>query len=153
MFADRIETPLLMLSGEGDWNVPATNQREMYYRASASGGRRSCGCTTPRAVTGPGAPAPQPISRTTGSACSSGLQSTSVRRRKEGGDIGPVTHTARVAVRRGVREGGRNGGGSRMNLTACSPYPEPSNGLADHYIDAIAAALGQEPAPGDAARL
>ena len=31
MFADRIETPLLMLTGEGDWNVPATNQREMYY--------------------------------------------------------------------------------------------------------------------------
>jgi dipeptidyl aminopeptidase/acylaminoacyl peptidase len=31
MYADRIETPLLMLSGEGDWNVPATNQREMYY--------------------------------------------------------------------------------------------------------------------------
>ena len=31
MFADRVETPLLMLSGEGDWNVPATNQREMYY--------------------------------------------------------------------------------------------------------------------------
>jgi dipeptidyl aminopeptidase/acylaminoacyl peptidase len=31
MFANRIETPLLMLSGEGDWNVPATNQREMYY--------------------------------------------------------------------------------------------------------------------------
>ncbi len=31
LFADRIETPLLMLSGEGDWNVPATNQREMYY--------------------------------------------------------------------------------------------------------------------------
>ncbi len=31
MAADRIETPLLMLSGEGDWNVPATNQREMYY--------------------------------------------------------------------------------------------------------------------------
>ena len=31
MFADRIETPLLLLSGEGDWNVPATNQREMYY--------------------------------------------------------------------------------------------------------------------------
>ena len=30
MFADRIETPLLMLTGEGDWNVPATNQREMY---------------------------------------------------------------------------------------------------------------------------
>jgi len=31
MFADRIKTPLLLLSGEGDWNVPATNQREMYY--------------------------------------------------------------------------------------------------------------------------
>jgi len=30
-FADRIKTPLLILSGEGDWNVPATNQREMYY--------------------------------------------------------------------------------------------------------------------------
>ena len=30
-FVDRIETPLLILSGEGDWNVPATNQREMYY--------------------------------------------------------------------------------------------------------------------------
>lgn len=31
MFADRIDTPLLLLSGEGDWNVPVTNQREMYY--------------------------------------------------------------------------------------------------------------------------
>jgi dipeptidyl aminopeptidase/acylaminoacyl peptidase len=31
MFADRIDTPLLMLSGEDDWNVPETNQREMYY--------------------------------------------------------------------------------------------------------------------------
>jgi dipeptidyl aminopeptidase/acylaminoacyl peptidase len=31
MDADRITTPLLMLTGEGDWNVPATNQREMYY--------------------------------------------------------------------------------------------------------------------------
>ena len=31
MFADRIDTPLLMLSGEYDWNVPETNQREMYY--------------------------------------------------------------------------------------------------------------------------
>jgi len=30
-FADRIETPLLMMTGEGDWNVPETNQREMYY--------------------------------------------------------------------------------------------------------------------------
>jgi dipeptidyl aminopeptidase/acylaminoacyl peptidase len=28
---DRIDTPLLMLTGQGDWNVPATNQREMYY--------------------------------------------------------------------------------------------------------------------------
>ena len=31
MFADRIETPLLLLAGEGDWNVPHTNQREMDY--------------------------------------------------------------------------------------------------------------------------
>ncbi len=31
MFADRIETPLLLLTGGGDWNVPATNEREMYY--------------------------------------------------------------------------------------------------------------------------
>ena len=31
MFADRIETPLLLLTGQGDWNVPATNEREMYY--------------------------------------------------------------------------------------------------------------------------
>jgi len=31
LFADRIETPLLLLTGEGDWNVPATNEREMYY--------------------------------------------------------------------------------------------------------------------------
>ena len=31
MNADRIDTPLLLMSGEGDWNVPATNQREMYY--------------------------------------------------------------------------------------------------------------------------
>ncbi len=31
MYADRIKTPMLLLSGEGDWNVPATNQREMYY--------------------------------------------------------------------------------------------------------------------------
>ncbi|MFN1835299.1 prolyl oligopeptidase family serine peptidase [Balneola sp. MJW-20] len=30
-FADRIKTPLLIMSGEGDWNVPADNQREMYY--------------------------------------------------------------------------------------------------------------------------
>ncbi len=29
--ADRINTPLMLMSGEGDWNVPATNQREMYY--------------------------------------------------------------------------------------------------------------------------
>jgi dipeptidyl aminopeptidase/acylaminoacyl peptidase len=31
MDADRITTPLLMMTGEGDWNVPATNEREMYY--------------------------------------------------------------------------------------------------------------------------
>jgi len=31
MFADRIETPLLLLTGQGDWNVPETNEREMYY--------------------------------------------------------------------------------------------------------------------------
>jgi len=31
MFADRIHTPLLMLTGKQDWNVPDTNEREMYY--------------------------------------------------------------------------------------------------------------------------
>jgi dipeptidyl aminopeptidase/acylaminoacyl peptidase len=31
MYADRIDTPLLLLTGQGDWNVPATNTREMYY--------------------------------------------------------------------------------------------------------------------------
>ncbi len=31
MFADRIKTPLLMLTGKQDYNVPDTNQREMYY--------------------------------------------------------------------------------------------------------------------------
>lgn len=31
LFADRIETPLLLLTGRGDWNVPDTNTREMYY--------------------------------------------------------------------------------------------------------------------------
>lgn len=31
MFADRIKTPLLMLTGKEDWNVPDTNEREMYY--------------------------------------------------------------------------------------------------------------------------
>lgn len=30
-YADRITTPLLMLSGKDDWNVPDTNEREMYY--------------------------------------------------------------------------------------------------------------------------
>ena len=30
-FADRIDTPLLLLTGHGDWNVPDTNTREMYY--------------------------------------------------------------------------------------------------------------------------
>ncbi len=31
LFADRIETPHLLLTGEGDWNVPALNTRELYY--------------------------------------------------------------------------------------------------------------------------
>jgi dipeptidyl aminopeptidase/acylaminoacyl peptidase len=31
MFADRIHTPLLMLTGKQDYNVPDTNEREMYY--------------------------------------------------------------------------------------------------------------------------
>ncbi len=31
MFADRITTPHLLISGEGDWNVPAGNTRELYY--------------------------------------------------------------------------------------------------------------------------
>ncbi|MCJ7681915.1 MAG: prolyl oligopeptidase family serine peptidase [Candidatus Aminicenantes bacterium] len=30
-FADRVKTPHLLLTGEGDWNVPAGNTREMYY--------------------------------------------------------------------------------------------------------------------------
>ncbi|OEK04530.1 alpha/beta hydrolase family protein [Roseivirga misakiensis] len=30
-FADRVKTPHLLISGEGDWNVPGTNSREMYY--------------------------------------------------------------------------------------------------------------------------
>ena len=30
-FADRVKTPHLLLTGEGDWNVPGTNTREMYY--------------------------------------------------------------------------------------------------------------------------
>lgn len=31
MFADRIKTPHLIITGEGDWNVPAGNTRELYY--------------------------------------------------------------------------------------------------------------------------
>ena len=31
MFADRIKTPHLLLTGDGDWNVPALNTRELYY--------------------------------------------------------------------------------------------------------------------------
>ena len=31
MFADRIKTPLLLMSGEQDWNVPARQAMEMYY--------------------------------------------------------------------------------------------------------------------------
>lgn len=30
-FADRVKTPHMLISGEGDWNVPGTNSREMYY--------------------------------------------------------------------------------------------------------------------------
>lgn len=31
LYADRIKTPHLLLTGEGDWNVPAVNTRELYY--------------------------------------------------------------------------------------------------------------------------
>jgi dipeptidyl aminopeptidase/acylaminoacyl peptidase len=31
LFADRIKTPHLILTGEGDWNVPGGNSRELYY--------------------------------------------------------------------------------------------------------------------------
>jgi len=31
LFADRINTPHLLLTGEEDWNVPALNTREIYY--------------------------------------------------------------------------------------------------------------------------
>lgn len=31
LFADRIKTPHLLLTGDGDWNVPAVNSRELYY--------------------------------------------------------------------------------------------------------------------------
>ena len=31
MFADRIKTPHLLITGEGDWNVPGGNTRELYY--------------------------------------------------------------------------------------------------------------------------
>ncbi|MBW1803597.1 MAG: prolyl oligopeptidase family serine peptidase [Deltaproteobacteria bacterium] len=31
MFADRVKTPHLLITGDGDWNVPAVNTREMYY--------------------------------------------------------------------------------------------------------------------------
>jgi len=31
LFADRVKTPHLLISGDGDWNVPAVNTREMYY--------------------------------------------------------------------------------------------------------------------------
>ena len=31
MFADRIKTPMLLITGEQDSNVPADNTREMYY--------------------------------------------------------------------------------------------------------------------------
>ncbi|MFO7575286.1 MAG: prolyl oligopeptidase family serine peptidase [Bacteroidales bacterium] len=31
LHADRIKTPHLIMTGEGDWNVPAINSRELYY--------------------------------------------------------------------------------------------------------------------------
>lgn len=31
LFADRINTPHMLMTGEGDWNVPGTNTRELYY--------------------------------------------------------------------------------------------------------------------------
>ncbi len=31
LYADRIKTPHLLLTGEGDWNVPGVNSRELYY--------------------------------------------------------------------------------------------------------------------------
>jgi len=31
LHADRIKTPHLLLTGEGDWNVPGVNSRELYY--------------------------------------------------------------------------------------------------------------------------
>lgn len=31
LYADRVETPHLLITGEGDWNVPGTNSREFYY--------------------------------------------------------------------------------------------------------------------------
>jgi dipeptidyl aminopeptidase/acylaminoacyl peptidase len=31
LHADRIKTPHLILTGEGDWNVPGVNSRELYY--------------------------------------------------------------------------------------------------------------------------
>lgn len=31
LFCDRVKTPLLLLTGEADWNVTALNSREMYY--------------------------------------------------------------------------------------------------------------------------
>jgi dipeptidyl aminopeptidase/acylaminoacyl peptidase len=31
LYADRIKTPHLILTGEGDWNVPGVNSRELYY--------------------------------------------------------------------------------------------------------------------------
>lgn len=31
LYADRIKTPHLIMTGEGDWNVPGTNSRELFY--------------------------------------------------------------------------------------------------------------------------
>ena len=45
LFADRITTPLMLVTGAQDSNVPADNTREMYY-ALRRLGKRWCGSTT-----------------------------------------------------------------------------------------------------------
>ena len=70
-YADRIKTPLLMLTGKEDWNVPATNEREMYY-ALRRLGRRRCGWSTRAPVTARAAPATRTSSRITGHGSSTG---------------------------------------------------------------------------------
>lgn len=40
MFADRIKTPPLMLTGKEDWNVPDTNEREAWFSLTTRPARR-----------------------------------------------------------------------------------------------------------------